>query len=328
MGRPIKDRYFGGLNQPYTAYASKGKSGVGGEGIASLSVWPNGTGTNFSQGVTAIVTAPQISNGVTAIVTPVINSAGTLTNLTIVNGGTGYTSTSGVIVNLIKPAAQSATLTANATSTNQLSLSGVNGIYVGMYATGTNLTGLTYRVNSISGNTVTLSNNVTATVVAGTVVNFSDTGTGITITATNIILTKTQGIQTINFTAFLATSTSVINVGQTSTSAIGNGDVIKQEGSRSYLVANAQGRGRCKLATTSTLLPGTMSIIATDFGGAQYFINKLTSRRAHLVQYQLNGASKYLINFESTGTTAVAKWSTLSNTAITGTNIVSIATTV
>jgi len=322
MGRPIKKRFFGASNPPYFDVAHN-RTGTGGEGIANVFTWAAGTGSNYSQGVTASISAPQITGGIQAVVNPVVNSAGTLTSFTIVTTGTGYNSTSGLIVKLIQPATQTATLVSTASlNATSLVVSGVNGIYVGMTVQGVNLTSnaatATIKVASISGNTVNLTTQTTATVTASTVVSFVDAGTGATVTATNIVLTKTQGIQTINFTAYLSTGSS----------AIGNGDIIKQEGSRSYLVQNAQGRGRVKLASTSSLTSGTMYIIATDFGGAQYFINKLTSRRAHLVQYQLNGASKYLINFESTGTTAVAKWSTLSNTAITGTNIVSIATTV
>ena len=224
MGRPIKDRYFGGLNQPYTAYASKGKSGVGGEGIANVFTWAAGTGSNYSQGVTAIFSPPQITNGVTAVVNPVVNSAGTLTSFTIVTTGTGYNSTSGLIVKLIQPATQTATLVSTASlNATSLVVSGINGIYVGMTVQGVNLTSnaatATIKVASISGNTVNLTTQTTATVAASTVVSFVDAGTGATVTATNIVLTKTQGIQTINFTAYLSTGSS----------AIGNGDIIKQE---------------------------------------------------------------------------------------------------
>ena len=38
------------------------------------------------------------------------------------------------------------------------------------------------------------------------------------------------------------------------------------------------------LTATSTLIPGTMNIVATDWNGSTYYVKKLTARKAVLVQ--------------------------------------------
>jgi hypothetical protein len=92
------------------------------------------------------------------------------------------------------------------------------------------------------------------------------------------------------------------------------GDIVKQEGSRSYLVQNSQGRGRVKLVATATnsLAKGQMNMTATDFFGAVYLIDKLASRKAHVVRYQTGTNNSYLV------ATGPAKWST---DAATGTTL-------
>ena len=64
------------------------------------------------------------------------------------------------------------------------------------------------------------------------------------------------------------------------------GDIIKQEGSRRYLIQNSDGKGICKLVTTATgsLIVGQMNIVATDWNGSTYFVSKLTAHKAVLVR--------------------------------------------
>jgi hypothetical protein len=76
----------------------------------------------------------------------------------------------------------------------------------------------------------------------------------------------------------------------TGSSAVSNGDIIKQEASRRYLVNNSQGRGQCKLVTTSTLDVGQMNIVATDWNGSSYYVRKLTARKVVLVQSTVSTA--------------------------------------
>lgn len=76
----------------------------------------------------------------------------------------------------------------------------------------------------------------------------------------------------IAFTSYLSTGSS----------AVTNGDIIKQESTRRYLVQNSEGVGQCALVASGTLAPGQMNIIATDYSGATYFVTKLTARKAYL----------------------------------------------
>lgn len=104
----------------------------------------------------------------------------------------------------------------------------------------------------------------TATVTGGT------TGTTATFTVSLFAATTTQNA--IAFTSYLTTGSN----------AVANGDILKQESTRRYLVQNSEGTGQCALVASDALAPGEMKIIATDFGGATYFVTKLTAHKAYL----------------------------------------------
>lgn len=144
-----------------------------------------------------------------------------------------------------------------------------------------------------TGNTVTsvlITNAGTGYTTAPTV---SFTGTNMTswLNAGTATLTSTRQ-DAIAFTAYLTTGTT----------GVANGDILKQEASRRYLVRNSEGTGQCKLLTTSTLTAGTMNIVATDHNGSTYFVRKLTAHRAIVVQSTVSTA--FLVgNSISTGWT-------------------------
>lgn len=81
MGRPIKASYFG---------TPKG-TGVGGESVSNVTMLTTGDGY-FSANAAVTFTAPQIAGGTTATGTPVLDGNGSITGVTITNGGAGYTS--------------------------------------------------------------------------------------------------------------------------------------------------------------------------------------------------------------------------------------------
>jgi hypothetical protein len=66
-------------------------------------------------------------------------------------------------------------------------------------------------------------------------------------------------------------------------------DIKKQESSRRYLVATADGVGDCKLVTTATIVAGEMYIKALDAVDGDYFVSKLTAHRATLVSNGTTG---------------------------------------
>jgi hypothetical protein len=78
MGRPIKSRFFG---------TAKG-SGTGGEGVSLVTIDTNPVSTLT---VTVIFEAPQIPGGVTATGS-VVKPGNTVTSVTVLTAGSGYTS--------------------------------------------------------------------------------------------------------------------------------------------------------------------------------------------------------------------------------------------
>lgn len=85
MGRPIHKKYFGQTN-----IASTGE-GVGGEGVASVTLGGVNNSTGYTTGDAVTFSAPQIPGGETATGT-VVAAAGVITSITVTNSGSGYTS--------------------------------------------------------------------------------------------------------------------------------------------------------------------------------------------------------------------------------------------
>jgi len=265
MGRPLKKRYFLKNGEPSDVVKYEG-----------VTVSINANGTGYSSGAVATFSAPQDLAGTTATlgltITPANGTtAGSITAASITNVGAGYNAAPTVTVT---PApTQSNTAIATSSSFTLTNVSGVNGIYPGMQVTGWAGLSLTTHVASVGTSTITLdkaisvSGGSTGTNVAFT---YTDTGTGATFT---VGLTAVEVLpNSIQMTAYITTGSSAV------TSAI-----IKQEGARSYLVENNQGRSRVKLVTTDALTAGTAKVIATDSAGATYFVKKFNGRKATLV---------------------------------------------
>jgi len=85
MGRPIHKKYFGQTNIESTG------EGVGGEGVASVTLGGVNNSTGYTTGDAVTFTAPQIPGGETATGT-VVAAAGVISSITITNSGSGYTS--------------------------------------------------------------------------------------------------------------------------------------------------------------------------------------------------------------------------------------------
>ena len=224
MGRPIKKKFFGNLITPYQNQATGGRTGVGAEGITTLVVTNTATNSGYSTttSVTWVASAPQIAGGVAASGTAAVTyvgGTGRIQSLTVVDSGTGYTTTGSLA--------------------------------------------LTFTPSS-----------------AGTAATF-------------VATTSTTRQNAIAFVSYLTTGSSAVN----------SGDILKQEASKRYLVQNAQGKGQCKLVTTSTLTAGTMNIIATDFNGSTYFVKKLTARKAVVVRSTSSGGGFLVTDGHQTGWT-------------------------
>lgn len=284
MGRPIKKSFFGNLNLPP----------IGGEGISST-VLVASTGTGYSLGSTLVFSAPQLPGGVTATGTPTIGDTtlqGRISAVTLVTGGSGYTSSATVSVTT----ASSVSVAGAGTGTETTIYVSTANIFVGMEVAGTGV-GSSALVESVGAGTVTVTV-ANASTVTGTL-SFTDIGSGFAA-VTSLTAAVTNAIAV---TAFVTGGSSAVA-----------GDIVKQEASRRYLVTTAQGTSQCKLTTTSTLVAGQMTIAATDSNGSTYYVKKLTANRAVLIQDTVSGSFEYADN-------AAAGWTLGSASA----GIVSIA---
>ena len=288
MGRPIKKKFFGNLITPFQNHATGGRTGVGGEGMLSVIAVAT-SGTLYSAGATLVVSSPDISGGIRATATPTIISGG-ITAVTLETVGTGYNSTATITATTATGVAK---VTTGTSATNIIYPATTTGIYVGMKVIGTGINaGSTYVSTIYSTGTVLSAAN--ASTVTGTV-SFIDVGSGF-----SALTGVTSRQDAISFISYLTTG---------SNSVVG-GDILKQESSRRYLVQNAQGQGQCKLVTTGALTAGTMNIIATDWNGSTYFVNKLTAHRAIVVQSTASTAF-LVLDGASTGWTLGAATGTI-----------------
>lgn len=81
MGRPIKKLFIGNRNS----------TGIGGEGVASVTLGGTNNSTGYTTGDAVTFSAPQLPGGTTATGT-VVATAGQIDSITIVTAGSGYTS--------------------------------------------------------------------------------------------------------------------------------------------------------------------------------------------------------------------------------------------
>ena len=136
---------------------------------------------------------------------------------------------------------------------------------------------------------------------SGVTLSFSPARVAGTATTFNLTLSSNRQ-DAIAFWSYLTTGTSKVTAG----------DILKQEGSRRYLVQNSQGQGICKLVTTSTLAAGEMCIVATDWNGSKYQVRKLTARKAVVVQNTVSTAFLVGNNISTKWTLGAATGTTVS----------------
>jgi hypothetical protein len=282
MGRPIKAKFFGNLNNEQ--FKNVGiNSGIGGEGVASVNV--SNSGTNYSKGATITFSTPQEPTGrrATGHATFTSNETGAfgITAVVIDDAGTGYTSAPSV------SAAGAATVNTVGTSTNAsytlTNMTSVAGIYEGMLASAPYGMQANNYVTAVGTNSVTLFKTMNLS-TASLAIAFSSAGSGF---AYSVTLTSTT-TNALNVNAYL-----LAKDGGTGAKL---SDIVKQEASHRYLVKNTDGIGQCKLVNTSTLAVGQMNIVATDTNGSTYYVTKLTARRAVITQSTASGSFVYANN--------------------------------
>ena len=298
MGRPINKKFFGNINPSNYDDTAYGLSGVGGEGITSVDFTSNRG--SFTVAPTITVPAPSIAGGVTAVLSPIyINVEHVATGAGKAGLQVGdvytYAGTGGAQWAVASTSGSNATFTlTNAGSGILLSAIPNSGNTQGVTATRVSGTGTTSTFLLDIYWHISTGGGVVPTTNAGSgylkTESLTITGTGApAVTAINY----SNRQNAIAFTSYISTGSQ----------ARSNGDIIKQEASRRYLVKNVDGIGQCKLITTSTLTAGTMNIIATDFNGSTYYVNKLTAHKAHLVRKTSAGGGFLVANNVATGWT-------------------------
>jgi hypothetical protein len=271
MGRPIKSKYFGNRNYPYDNEQTGGNSGVGGEKVAAVVI--SNSGTQYSAGTTAAFGAPNIKGGIQATASLEFgtnSNLGKIMSVTVTNAGSGYTA----VPTLTLTTASTVTYASTGTIAQQVIYpSSTTGIYAGMKVIGTGISASATYVTSVASGAVNLSWPNAGAVTTVSSIIFVDAGASFAKTVT----TTSNQLNALSIISYLTTGSS----------AISGGDIIKQESSRRYLVQNSQGVGQVKLSAgvgvDHTLAAGNMHLIATDGGGATYYVMKLTAHKAVVV---------------------------------------------
>lgn len=108
----------------------------------------------------------------------------------------------------------------------------------------------------------------------------------------------------ITITAWVPASGAAGYISGTGGSSAVTGDILRQVGSKKYVVQTAQGIGRVTLVA-DTIAAGQATIIATDANGNTYYVTKLTAHKATLTRLVDDGGDSDWVF----ATGAVAQWS-------------------
>jgi hypothetical protein len=257
MGRPLNKKYFGNRNSPT----------IGGEGVASVTL---GTLGSYTTRPTVTFSAPTNPTGVTA--TGTVTSEALSAAVTV--GGTGYLVGDLLTVTTVGGSAifRVATLAGDGSTGEVATVDFGTGASRGSFEalpSGAQAT----TDNSVAGADATL----TITFRAKAVV-ITAAGSGY-VDATDAAPTFTQSV----------TGTSVLTSAKenaiTMTGRVVAGstvalDVIKQVGSRRYLVTDGTNTGVVELQSTAVDAAGEAQIVATDSASGTYYVTKLTAHRA------------------------------------------------
>jgi hypothetical protein len=242
------------------------------------------TGTNYVTGDVVTITG---GTGVISTGTIVANALGNVTAWGTRSGGI-YTT---------NPATLTGAATTSSGTGTALTVSFGMSIYLASLATGGDYTALPANVAAVSSGvnnpTWSLKYKVGSIAIATAGSGYA-TAPAITM-AGNAIPTAVLGAAFSNalaVTAYLTTGSSAVAA-----------DIMKQEASHRYLVRNAQGHGQCKLISTSTMAAGEMNLLATDVLGSTYYVTKLTSRKALLVQNVDSGGGWSFVSNSQAGWT-------------------------
>lgn len=161
-----------------------------------------------------------------------------------------------------------------------------------LYTTSTTIS-LTFTAPQIAGGQTATGNVTTNDLGNVATVTLTDGGSGYTSAPTATVTGGTTGTVatfTIGMTSSRQNAIKFNSYIPSGSAAVGGGDILRQSGSKAYLVRNSEGTGICRLVTNSALTAGQMNMVATDANGSTYYVKKLTAHKAVLVQSTASGS--------------------------------------
>jgi hypothetical protein len=284
MGRPLNKKYFGSL----------AASGIGGEGVASVTITGQG---NYTSLPTVGFSPPLLPGGISAVGSVVmelrtvaINNAGgsyTAGDVLVIGGGAvvgdttagTYTVQAEIVVDTVDGG------TGAITAFEVLAVRGSYTALPAKVAGGSNITNLS--LDGGTGNNARV--NITWRVLSVTV---TTAGSGY-ISVADALPTFSAGTATATGAAVLTSTTEPAITPYAVTIDGGTvlpADIIKQTGDNNYIMETTEGQTLCTLGTTDTPVFGGAYLLATDANGSTYYVTKLTSHLAVLTQKAMVGS--------------------------------------
>jgi len=305
MGRPLNKKYFG--NRNIGSLSTTTDNGIGGEGLASIAL-PAQLGSILVCSTATTVPAlsipvPTISGGVqaTAQVTWEVES------VYVTNGlaGHSYTITTGTTV--LTELGGGATFSITAVGSGQGEVQTIVPANRGSFTTipvvddtyqiqggdGNNQAHVKYRVKTIAVLEAGSGYGPSAPAITWNNTGVKGTGPG----ATTSVLTTDSGA------VGSATNQENAIIIHANTNGTGTkvGDIQKQEAARRYRVKTDDGVAVCNLVASNSPAVKQAYILATDQGGATYWVVKLTAHRATLIPTGSGSPQFPLLSLGSSG---------------------------
>ena len=271
MGRPLNKKYFGNKNSPFTDFQglTTPDSGIGGS-VASVTL---GTLGSYTTRPTVTFSAPTLVGGV--------NAEGTVTSEALsavaTAPGTGY-----VVGDLLTVTTAGGSCIAYVASVD----TGGEVLTVNFTGTGANRGSFealpsgaqATTDNSVAGDGCTLTITFRAKAVVVTVA-----GSGY-ISAADAAPTFTQSVTGTTVLSTAANARAIKAFAFLTGGSRLSSDIIKQSNDRAYKVENATGVEVVQLVDSQADAAGEMDITAFDSAGNEYWVKKLTARKAVLTR--------------------------------------------
>jgi hypothetical protein len=315
MGRPLNKKYFGNRN---IGTAGTADNGIGGEGLASISVATAGSfvvSDTYKNFPLLNIGAPTIPGGVQAtadvvfeIDTVTYTSGGQTDGDYVAGLSTSITGLGGgAVVNIVEVA-------------NKVTAVNLTGGNRGEFRRGDAFDGTgisTFQVLQAPNAGTDLQIAITFRVKSITIVEKGSgyvsvpqlSWSGHTFTGQTTPSGNTPVLTTDSGKAGSSTNqeNAIIAYGYLTGGSLLISDIVKQKNDKRYKIKNATGTGVCQLKSTIANGAGQMNIVATDSDGGTYYVVKLTSRKAVLVPAAVARLSSSAGSQFASGT--AAKWS-------------------